>query len=409
MSESIIQFKLNKPNKLVSLLSLPPLTLYVHFPWCTKKCPYCDFNSHAVPSNGSHQTNFDEALYLKALCADLEASLPLIWGRRIHAIFIGGGTPSLLSAAGLDQLLADIRARLPMDADIEITMEANPGSVEVQQFKAYQASGVNRLSLGIQSFNDQHLKALGRIHQADEARQAIRIAQETFLRVNIDLMYGLPEQTTQQAMQDLKEALSFETGHISLYHLTLEPNTLFASFPPPLPDEDTTFEMQEILHQLLHQADYDRYEISAFAKKNQRCQHNLNYWKFGDYLGIGAGAHGKISFPNKIIRTIKERHPQSYMQSAFSPAKAMLEERQIDGHELPFEFMLNALRLIEGVPSADFLDRTGIDLSAIQKDLQVAVQKGLLTDSLTQIQATPLGLQFLNDLQEIFLPDLNTL
>jgi oxygen-independent coproporphyrinogen-3 oxidase len=409
MSESIIQFKLNKPNKLVSLLSLPPLTLYVHCPWCTKKCPYCDFNSHAVTNNGSHQTNFDEALYLKALCADLEASLPLIWGRRIHAIFIGGGTPSLLSAAGLDQLLADIRARLPMDADIEITMEANPGSVEVQQFKAYQASGVNRLSLGIQSFNDQHLKALGRIHQADEARQAIRIAQQTFLRVNIDLMYGLPEQTTQQAMQDLKEALSFETGHISLYHLTLEPNTLFASFPPPLPDEDTTFEMQEILHQLLHQADYDRYEISAFAKKNQRCQHNLNYWKFGDYLGIGAGAHGKISFPDKIIRTIKERHPQSYMQSVFSPAKAMLEERQIDGHELPFEFMLNALRLIEGVPSADFLDRTGIDLSAIQKDLQVAVQKGLLTDSLTQIQATPLGLQFLNDLQEIFLPDLNTL
>lgn len=409
MSESIIQFKLNKPNKLVSLLSLPPLTLYVHFPWCTKKCPYCDFNSHAVPSNGSHQTNFDEALYLKALCADLEASLPLIWGRRIHAIFIGGGTPSLLSAAGLDQLLADIRARLPMDADIEITMEANPGSVEVQQFKAYQASGVNRLSLGIQSFNDQHLKALGRIHQADEARQAIRIAQETFLRVNIDLMYGLPEQTTQQAMQDLKEALSFETGHISLYHLTLEPNTLFASFPPPLPDEDTTFEMQEMLHQLLHQANYDRYEISAFAKKNQRCQHNLNYWKFGDYLGIGAGAHGKISFPDKITRTIKERHPQSYMQSVFSPAKAMLEERQIDGHELPFEFMLNALRLIEGVPSTDFLDRTGIDLSAIQKDLQVAIQKGLLTDSLTQIQATPLGLQFLNDLQEIFLPDLNTL
>jgi oxygen-independent coproporphyrinogen-3 oxidase len=409
MSESIIQFKLNKPNKLVSLLSLPPLTLYVHFPWCTKKCPYCDFNSHAVTNNGSHLTSFDEALYLKALCADLEASLPLIWGRRIHAIFIGGGTPSLLSAAGLDQLLADIRARLPMDADIEITMEANPGSVEVQQFKAYQASGVNRLSLGIQSFNDQHLKALGRIHQADEARQAIRIAQQTFLRVNIDLMYGLPEQTTQQAMQDLKEALSFETGHISLYHLTLEPNTLFASFPPPLPDEDTTFEMQEILHQLLHQADYDRYEISAFAKKNQRCQHNLNYWKFGDYLGIGAGAHGKISFPDKIIRTIKERHPQSYMQSVFSPAKAMLEERQIDGHELPFEFMLNALRLIEGVPSADFLDRTGIDLSAIQKDLQVAVQKGLLTDSLTQIQATPLGLQFLNDLQEIFLPDLNTL
>jgi oxygen-independent coproporphyrinogen-3 oxidase len=409
MSESIIQFKLNKPNKLVSLLSLPPLTLYVHFPWCTKKCPYCDFNSHAVTNNGSHQTNFDEALYLKALCADLEASLPLIWGRRIHAIFIGGGTPSLLSAAGLDQLLADIRARLPMDADIEITMEANPGSVEVQQFKAYQASGVNRLSLGIQSFNDQHLKALGRIHQADEARQAIRIAQQTFLRVNIDLMYGLPEQTTQQAMQDLKEALSFETGHISLYHLTLEPNTLFASFPPPLPDEDTTFEMQEILHQLLHQANYDRYEISAFAKKNQRCQHNLNYWKFGDYLGIGAGAHGKISFPDKIIRTIKERHPQSYMQSVFSPAKAMLEERQIDGHELPFEFMLNALRLIEGVPSTDFLDRTGIDLSAIQKDLQVAIQKGLLTDSLTQIQATSLGLQFLNDLQEIFLPDLNTL
>jgi len=388
------------------LTSLPPLALYIHFPWCEKKCPYCDFNSHTAPTKDLFAKQ--EAAYINALIVDLEHSLPIVWGRRIRSIFIGGGTPSLISGKGLDDLLAAVRARMPMDADIEITLEANPGSVESENFASYAASGVNRISLGIQSFNDQHLSALGRIHRSDEAKRAILLAQQYFPKVNIDLMYALPGQTIDEALADLQEALSFETGHISLYHLTIEPNTYFAKFPPSIPDEDTAYDMQDNLLDALQNAGYERYEISAFAKPGARCQHNLNYWAFGDYLGIGAGAHGKISSAAQILRTVKERHPETYLKSIYSPSKALIEERVVQGSELPFEFMLNALRLIDGVPSHYFNDRTGVEMTNLMSAINLAIEKGLMDSNINQLKATPLGLQFLNDLQEIFLdePDL---
>jgi len=390
-----------RPTNHIVLASLPPLSLYIHFPWCVKKCPYCDFNSHAISDQG---LGFDENLYLDALCKDLEESLPLMWGRRIHSIFIGGGTPSLLSPKGLDRLLADVRARVSMDSDIEITLEANPGSVEAEKFSAYAKSGVNRISLGIQSFNDRHLKDLGRVHSASEAHQAITIAKQFFKRVNLDLMYGLPMQSLEEASSDLQTALSFQTDHVSLYQLTLEPNTLFAKFPPPLPNEDLIAEMQSSLIAQLTSAGLHRYEISAYAKHKSECFHNLNYWTFGDYLGIGAGAHGKISFPDKIIRTVKERHPQTYMESIHSSSKAVIEQRTIAKDELAFEFMLGALRLKNGVPMSMFEQRTGLLQIDIQSELQLAIEKGLLEKDLTQLQATSIGFEFLNDLQELFLP-----
>ena len=390
-----------KPSSGIALRSLPPLSLYIHFPWCEKKCPYCDFNSHAINQDGP---TFDEEQYLNALCKDLEESLPLVWGRRIHSIFIGGGTPSLLSPEGLDRLLADVRARVGMDSDIEITMEANPGSVEARKFAAYAKSGVNRISLGIQSFNDRHLKDLGRVHSSSEAIEAIKIAQQYFQRVNLDIMYGLPNQSIAEAKADLDQALSFDTDHLSLYHLTLEPNTLFAKFPPPIPDEDLAFEIQEQLLNTLYQKDYQRYEVSAFAKEKSQCFHNLNYWTFGDYLGIGAGAHGKISFPDRIIRTIKERHPEKYMQSVFTASKGIIETRHIARDELAFEFMLGALRLKDGVPISYFEDRTGMKQLEIQTEINEAIEKGLLESDPFIFKATPFGLQFLNDLQELFLP-----
>ena len=385
----------------IALESLPPLSLYIHFPWCEKKCPYCDFNSHAINAQG---TGFDEKSYLDALCRDLEESLPLIWGRRIHSIFIGGGTPSLLSPEGLDRLLADVRARIGMDSDIEITLEANPSSVEAEKFASYAKSGVNRISLGIQSFNQRHLKDLGRVHSADEAIAAIKTAKQFFTRVNLDLMFALPNQSLSEAIDDLKKALSFDTDHVSLYHLTLEPNTLFAKLPPPLPDEDLSAEMQNNLIDLLTMAGHARYEISAYAKPKSQCFHNLNYWTFGDYLGIGAGAHGKISFPDKIIRTVKERHPQTYIEKIDSPNKAVIEQRTIARDELAFEFMLGALRLKDGVPMRMFEERTGLLQIDIQAELQLAIDKGLLEPDLVHLKATPLGFQFLNDLQELFLP-----
>lgn len=384
----------------VRFTALPPLSLYIHFPWCVRKCPYCDFNSHQI-KDGSQ--GFDEQAYLAALRTDLENTLPLVWGRRIHSIFIGGGTPSLLSAAGMDQLLADIRARLPMDADIEITMEANPGTVEADKFAAYAASGINRLSLGVQSFNDQKLAALGRIHNSSDANRAIEIALKNFKRVNLDLMYALPDQQLFEAVNDLEQALSFGTSHISLYHLTLEPNTLFAKYPPSVPDDDSAFDMQDALLELLNDRGFDRYEVSAFSKPGQRCQHNLNYWSFGDYIGIGAGAHGKISFPDKVIRTIKERHPENYMRKILEENSATIEERVISAKELPFEFMLNALRLTKGIPSEYFAERTGLGMSSISSKLKIAVDKGLLESNPAILAPTPLGLQYLNDLQEIFL------
>ncbi len=389
------------PSQQTHLESLPPLSLYIHFPWCEKKCPYCDFNSHAINDQG---TGFDEQSYLDALCHDLEQSLPLIWGRRVHSIFIGGGTPSLLSPEGLDRLLADVRARIGMDSDIEITLEANPGSVEATKFAAYAKSGITRISLGIQSFNPRHLKDLGRVHSAAEAVAAIGVAKQFFKRVNLDVMYGLPHQSLDEAIADLQTALSFDTDHVSLYHLTLEPNTLFAKFPPPIPDEDLSAQMQESLLQLLENAGLHRYEISAYAKPQSECFHNINYWSFGDYLGIGAGAHGKISFPDKIIRTVKERHPQTYMQSVFGNRHGLIEERVVAQDELAFEFMLGALRLKNGAPMSMFEQRTGLQQMNIQSDLDLAVEKGLLEKDLMNLKATPLGFLFLSDLQELFLP-----
>lgn len=385
------------------LSSLPPLSLYVHIPWCIKKCPYCDFNSHQIKDGDSIGQGFDEKRYLEALKLDLQSNLPKVWGRRIHTIFIGGGTPSLLSPAGLDQLLSDIRALLPVNADAEITMEANPGTFEIEKFKSFAKSGINRISLGIQSFNDEKLKALGRIHDSAQAKVAIASAMDLFDQVNIDLMYALPNQTVTEAIADLDMALSFNTAHLSLYHLTLEPNTLFAKYPPALPDDDSAFEMLDILMEKLKASGYERYEISAYARNGQHCQHNLNYWQFGDYIGIGAGAHGKISAHNQIARQTNERHPESYMQKIFDGGHALIEERLLTKDDLPFEYMLNTLRLVDGAPTPQFQERTGLDLAQINGMLEKALAKGLLDDDPKTIKPSPLGLQYLNDLQMLFL------
>ncbi|NBQ29325.1 MAG: oxygen-independent coproporphyrinogen III oxidase-like protein, partial [Burkholderiaceae bacterium] len=333
----------------IQLKALPPLSLYIHFPWCERKCPYCDFNSHQVKDGG-----FDEKRYIQALIADLQTELPNIWGRRVHTIFIGGGTPSLLSPAGLDELLSHVRALIPLEPHAEITLEANPGSVEAAKFREFAQLGVNRVSLGIQSFNDRHLKSLGRIHNASEAQAAIEIAQDHFASVNLDVMYALPEQTADEAKADLLRALSFQTKHLSLYHLTMEPNTYFASHPPPLPNEDESDVMFEFALSTLQERGYQRYEVSAYCQDDQVCRHNLNYWEFGDYIGIGAGAHGKISMPNRITRQIRERHPETYMDKIFKENSACLENRSIEIDDLAFEFMLNGLRLINGVPTHQF-------------------------------------------------------
>ncbi|MBT8519259.1 oxygen-independent coproporphyrinogen III oxidase-like protein [Polynucleobacter paneuropaeus] len=380
--------------------ALPPLALYIHFPWCERKCPYCDFNSHQIKDG---KNGFDEVRYLKALIADLETELPRIWGRQVHSIFIGGGTPSLLSGAGMQELLSAVRARINLEPDAEITMEANPGSVEAEKFSAFARAGINRVSLGIQSFQDEQLKALGRIHNGKEARAAIAIALEHFKSVNIDLMYGLPKQTLEQARDDIETALSFNTPHLSLYNLTLEPNTYFASFPPQLPNEETIDAIFEQNLALLGKAGYQRYEVSAYAKKGQECKHNLNYWRFGDYIGIGAGAHGKISFPDKVTRQLREKHPEQYMQAMETQGHALLEARDITAQDLPFEFMLNVLRLSEGVQTITFSERTGLPLSMISKELSEASNQGLLDTNPTLLKASEQGFRYLNNLQEIFL------
>ena len=403
------------------LTALPPLSLYVHIPWCVKKCPYCDFNSHQIKDVNSDPTGevkikfdgvisepvkkqgFDEKRYLEALKIDLQSVLPKVWGRRIHTIFIGGGTPSLLSEQGLDQLLSDIRALLPVNADAEITMEANPGTFEIEKFKSFAKSGVNRISLGIQSFDDEKLKALGRIHDGAQAQEAVKSALELFDQVNLDLMYALPGQTMDDALADIRQAISFNPAHISLYHLTLEPNTLFAKYPPVLPDDDSAFEMLDALMAELDSAGYGRYEVSAYAKSGHRCQHNLNYWQFGDYIGIGAGAHGKISAHNQIARQTNERHPESYMDKIFNQGHALIEERLLDKDDLPFEYMLNVLRLTDGVPSHQFKERTGQEIAAINGMMEQALKKGLLDQDPRFIKPSSLGLQYLNDLQMLFL------
>lgn len=386
-----------KPGVL-NLAALPPLSLYVHFPWCVKKCPYCDFNSHEATGG------FPEAEYLDALRADLEGALPLIWGRKIYTIFIGGGTPSLMSAAGLDRLMSDIRTLLPLDGAAEITMEANPGTFEAEKFKSYRASGINRLSIGIQSFNPRHLQALGRIHDGDEARRAIDIAHANFDNFNLDLMYALPQQTLAEAQQDVATAIGFAPPHLSLYHLTLEPNTYFAKYPPAIPDDDASADMQDMIAAQTSAAGYQHYEVSAYAQPGRQARHNLNYWQFGDYLGIGAGAHTKLSFPHRVIRQARYKQPKAYLEQIRN-GRPVQEEAEIERGELGFEFMLNALRLTNGFEANLFAERTGLTLNAIEKTLDEAENKGLLYRNHKTIKPTGLGQRFLNDLQQMFLMD----
>ena len=382
----------------LNLQALPPLSLYIHFPWCVKKCPYCDFNSHEAKHGGA----FPEQEYLDAMRADLEMALPLIWGRKIYTIFIGGGTPSLMSAAGLDRLLSDVRTLLPLDSDVEITMEANPGTFEAEKFKSYRASGVNRLSIGIQSFNARHLQALGRIHDDNEARRAVDIALANFDNFNLDLMYALPSQTLEEARLDVETAMSFKPPHLSLYHLTMEPNTLFAKYPPALPDDDASADMQDMIAELTAANGYQQYEVSAYAKEGRRARHNLNYWEFGDYLGIGAGAHSKLSFPHRILRQARYKQPKAYMEQVGLGAPVQ-EEYEIAREDMGFEFMLNTLRLHGGFDPNLFSERTGLSLNAIGKSLDAAEAKGLLYRDYKVIRPTELGQRFLNDLQQMFL------
>lgn len=384
-----------RPGSL-NLSILPPLSLYIHFPWCVRKCPYCDFNSHEV------KTSFDEDLYLSALRADLEAALPLVWGRKIYTIFIGGGTPSLMSAAGLDRLLSDVRTLLPIDGNAEITMEANPGTFETEKFRSYHDSGVNRLSIGIQSFNSQHLQALGRIHDGDEALRAIEIAQKYFDNINLDLMFALPGQTLEQAKRDVDTAIQLAPQHLSLYHLTLEPNTYFAKYPPTVPDDDLSAEMQDEIQLRMLQAEYVNYEVSAYAKRSREARHNLNYWNFGDYLGIGAGAHSKLSFPHRIVRQARYKQPKTYMEESLRGA-AVQESKEIPRNEIGFEFMLNVLRLNQGFDVGLFNNRTGLLLSSLEAELLKAENMGLIERDHKNIRPTLLGRRFLNDLQQLFL------
>jgi oxygen-independent coproporphyrinogen-3 oxidase len=375
---------------------LPPLALYVHLPWCVRKCPYCDFNSHerggALP----------EREYVAALVADLEGLLPSVWNRRIVSIFLGGGTPSLFSPEAIDRLLSDIRARATVEPGAEITLEANPGTVEAGRFRGYRAAGVNRLSLGVQSFDDAMLVQLGRIHAADEARRAIAMARDTFENVNLDLMYGLPGQSLAMARADAAEGIRWQTTHLSAYQLTIEPNTAFYRRPPPLPEHDACADMQLAYEGALAEAGFEHYETSAFARPGMRCRHNLNYWEFGDYLGIGAGAHGKVSFADRVTRHARIKHPARYLEAAMRGA-SLAEDRVLDPRELPFEFMLNALRLTRGFAPALFAERTGLPLASVEPALRNAEQQGLLERAAASIRPTERGRRFLNELLQLFL------
>jgi putative oxygen-independent coproporphyrinogen III oxidase len=384
----------------IHFTTLPPLSLYIHIPWCVKKCPYCDFNSHEA--KGAHP----EKQYVAALIHDLEQAIPQIYGRRVHSIFFGGGTPSLLSAAALEDILAAVRALVRPEADAEITLEANPGTFEAEKFSAYAKSGINRLSIGIQSFNPVHLKALGRIHDDQEARRAIEIAKDNFANFNLDIMYALPNQTLAETLQDIDTALSFKPHHLSAYHLTLEPNTLFYRHPPKLPDDDTAADMQQAIEKKLRDAGYENYETSAFATPAHRSKHNVNYWQFGDYLGIGAGAHSKISFKNNILRMMRHKHPQTYMDTV-ARAEHVQEENEVSRNELPFEFMMNALRLREGFAVPLFQERTSLPLSVMEKELREAEAKELIVRDHVNIKPTEKGRLFLNDLLQIFLREKN--
>ena len=385
-----------------------PLSLYIHIPWCVRKCPYCDFNSHALRQSDE----LPERLYVDALLADLEADLPRVWGRRVDTVFIGGGTPSLFSPAAINRLLSGVRARLPLRPDAEITLEANPGTVEQGHFAEFRAAGISRLSIGIQSFNEQHLQALGRIHGRPEAIRAAQSASQAgFDNFNLDLMYGLPEQTQAQALDDLRTAIELAPSHISYYQLTLEPNTLFHRYPPPLPDDDVLWDMQERAQALLAEHGYRQYEISAYARTDQpavdrRCAHNLNYWRFGDYLGIGAGAHGKLSdmAEGAIYRLWKRKNPRDFLNYAGQDTNLGGLNRLSEA-ELPLEFMLNALRLSDGWPLQLFQQRTGLGLDAIQAALHEAETRGLLRLTADRAGVTELGQRFLNDALQLFMPE----
>ena len=374
----------------------PPLSLYIHIPWCVRKCPYCDFNSHEA------RAPIPEQRYIDALIADLEAALPLVWGRKVYTIFFGGGTPSMFAAEGIERIIAAVRARVPLASDAEVTLEANPGTFEVEKFRAFRAAGINRLSVGIQSFNPRHLKALGRIHDDGQARAAVEIARQSFDNFNLDLMYGLPQQSVDEARADIEAALAFAPPHLSAYHLTLEPNTYFHRYPPPLPDDDTAAEMQEAVEQTLAAAGYEHYETSAFAQPGRQARHNVNYWRFGDYLGIGAGAHSKLSFAGRIVRQMRYKQPGQYMESA-AAGSAIQEQHDVAANEVGFEFMMNALRLNQGFPSALFEERAGLPFSTMLKQLEQAEQKGLIVRDHQRITPTALGRRFLNDLLQLFL------
>ncbi len=406
--------KLSSPATTVALSVLPPLALYVHIPWCVRKCPYCDFNSHELkgpphpgpfPLEAEREKSLDqklEAQYVRALVADLDAALPLIWGRPVRTIFFGGGTPSLLSAQAVDELLSAIRARLTLMPDAEITLEANPGTFEASRFAGFRAAGVNRLSVGIQSFDPSHLKALGRIHDDAQARAALEIARTTFDNFNLDLMYGLPGQTIGQALADIEAGLAFSPTHLSAYHLTIEPNTFFHRHPPKLPDDEASADMQEAIEQRLAQAGYVHYETSAFALPERQARHNLNYWMFGDYLGIGAGAHSKISFPGRVLRQMRWKQPREYMEKT-NAGTAIQQENQVGVNELPFEFMMNALRLVDGIELRIFEERTGLPLHRIARELKEAESKGLIERDHLRLRPTLKGQRFLNDLLQVFL------
>ena len=408
----------------LSLRELPPLSLYVHLPWCLRKCPYCDFNSHEARREGAPEAGgaprppgpaplLEPALerrYLQALCADLESALPLVWGRRVTSVFIGGGTPSLFSPEGIAQLVADVRARLTLVPDCEVTLEANPGTFEAERFRAFRAAGVTRLSIGVQSFDDEALARIGRVHDGAQARAAVAEAARAFDTFNIDLMYALPGQTLEALARELDTALAFAPPHLSIYHLTLEPNTVFATRPPEgLPDEDLSAQMLDLITARMEGAGLSRYEVSAFARAGHRCRHNLNYWQFGDYLGIGAGAHGKLSFPHRVLRQVRWREPAAYMEHALA-GQAVSNEHEVARRDLPFEFVLNALRLREGFAVADFCARTGLPPSAIEPAVARAQARGLVEPDgavdFMQRRVVPAekGFDFLSDLQQMFLP-----
>jgi len=379
-------------------ITQPPLGLYIHMPWCEKKCPYCDFNSHLTEE-------LPEADYINALLNDLEQDLPLVWGRSVETIFIGGGTPSLFSGEAIDRLFSGLRALLNISANAEITLESNPGSADIENFRAYRDCGINRLSIGVQSFNDTHLQALGRVHDAGLAHQAFDSARQAgFDNINLDLMYGLPAQTLQQALTDLQQAINLKPEHISHYQLTLEPNTLFHHQPPAqMPGDDLAWQQQKASQDLLTAENYQQYEISAYCRDKHQSRHNLNYWKFGDYIGIGAGAHGKITLPgdNRILRRVRKRQPAVYLQT--EGRDTISSEIELKPSDRVFEFMLNALRLTEGFKSSEFAETTGLSFSEILPVLQNAQDLGLLDLEQWQICPSERGFQYLNDLQSMFL------